>query len=125
MWRAYSIGTMSLTANDQHVVREIVRKETEHLPDIAAVRHIVRAETAHLPDEDRVRTIVREETADMREDIRHLGINVEVIQDDVKTVLELLSSQFDVKSQLSDHESRITLVEADTATIKSVLTSLS
>ncbi len=65
-----------------------------------------------IDDHQKVRTIVREETLDLRVELDRIGILLEDMDSTIATMLELLVINLDIKTQVEDHEPRITNLES-------------
>lgn len=72
--------------------------------------------------ENRVRKIVREETDDMRQEIYRIAVMQEDTQEDVKTILEMLSDNLSVKTTVTDHDLRIAKLESDQSMLTETVT---
>jgi hypothetical protein len=85
---------------------------------------------ADVYSENRVKGIVREETADMRHDIaelklevRRIGLIQEDMQDDLKTVLEMLSDALGIRPVVRAHGIRLAALEQEQLLARRTLSS--
>lgn len=69
------------------------------------------------------RKVVREETADMRVELNRIGVLLEDMDSTIATMLELLVINLDIKTQVEDHEPRISKLETNQAMFSSTLRS--